>query len=430
MAKIFICYRREDSAYPAHQIYEKLTNHFGADSVVFDVDTIPLGKDFREYLNNQVSECDVLLAIIGDQWIKLLQQRLDDPKDFVQIEIQAALERDIAIVPILVGRASVPGEKDLPEDLAGLAYRNAAEVRAGRDLPAHLKRLVKDLDFLVAEINAEAEKKGRLAEAERNRKAEERINRESEVRKRLKQKEKPKREAVPKTYTNSIGMKFVLIPSGSFKMGSRSGDSYEEPQHEVNISHGFYLQTTQVTQGQWQNVMGSNHSMFKDGGKDGPVEFISWYDAQEFINKLNEGEGMGKYRLPTEAEWEYACRAGTATEFAFGDDKRQLGEYAWYRKNSEGKTHPVGQKKPNAWGLYDMHGNVWEWVEDDWHDDYQGAPNDGRAWIGEPRGDDRVIRGGGFGRDARYCRSAYRGYDSPVNRFNIIGFRLARSVEP
>ena len=130
MPKLFISYRREDSAYPAHQIYKDLAKRIGASNVIFDVDTIPLGTDFRDYLSQEVSKCDILLAVIGDQWTKILNQRLDETNDFVRIEIQAALERQIPVVPVLVGTASVPGEDDLPPELSGLVYRHAAEVRA------------------------------------------------------------------------------------------------------------------------------------------------------------------------------------------------------------------------------------------------------------------------------------------------------------
>ena len=148
--------------------------------------------------------------------------------------------------------------------------------------------------------------------------------------------------------------------------------------------------------------MGNNPSNFK--GEDRPVESVSWKDVQEFVKKLNEKEGTDKYRLPSEAEWEYACRAGTQTRYSFGDDESKLNEYAWYDKNSGSETHPVGQKKPNPWGLYDMHGNVWEWVQDRWHGDYNGAPSDGSAWE-DGSGSDRVDRGGSWINYARYCRS-------------------------
>jgi hypothetical protein len=148
MPKIFISYRREDSAYPAHQIYREIVDHFGPESVVFDVDTIPFGTDFREYLNEEVSNCDILLAIIGDQWLEILNKRLDEANDFIRIEIQTALERQIPVIPVLVGNALVPKEKSLPPELAELAYRQATEVRSGINLGSHLNRLIVRLDTL------------------------------------------------------------------------------------------------------------------------------------------------------------------------------------------------------------------------------------------------------------------------------------------
>jgi eukaryotic-like serine/threonine-protein kinase len=161
--------------------------------------------------------------------------------------------------------------------------------------------------------------------------------------------------------------------------------------------------------------MGNNPSSFK--GDDLPVENVSWNDAQEFVKKLNTAGATGRsplrFRLPTEAEWEYAARAGTQTAYYFGDDADYLGDYVWYSKNSGGQTHPVGQLKPNAFGLYDMLGNVWEWVEDTWHDSYAGAPADGRAWI-DPGGEsNRVLRGGGWRYVPQSARSAMR---SPLAR--------------
>jgi formylglycine-generating enzyme required for sulfatase activity len=236
---------------------------------------------------------------------------------------------------------------------------------------------------------------------------------------------------VQKLIKNSIGMEFVLIPAGSFTMGSplnEPGRDLDEQQHPVTIKRPFYLQTTEVTQKQWRQVMGSNRSWSKDCGDDCPVENVSWDDAQEFIKKLNQMESGEKYRLPTEAEWEYACRAGTRTSYYTGETEEGLNQAGWYSKNSGNKLHPVGEKKPNAWGLYDMHGNVWEWVEDDWHDTYKRAPDDGSAWIDNRRGYGRVIRGGSWLIDARNCRSATRFGDGPGRRDDFVGFRLSRSV--
>ena len=165
----------------------------------------------------------------------------------------------------------------------------------------------------------------------------------------------------PVQITNAIGMKFNLIPPGEFTMGSPAsepGRRDNETQHRVEITKPFYLSAYEVTQAQYVQVMGNNPSHNK--GRTKPVENVSWHDAVAFFGKLSDEEGV-EYRLPTEAEWEYACRAGTTTTYSFGDDVSQLGEYAWHKGNSEHTTHPVGEKKPNAWGLFDMHGNVYEW---------------------------------------------------------------------
>jgi formylglycine-generating enzyme required for sulfatase activity len=225
---------------------------------------------------------------------------------------------------------------------------------------------------------------------------------------------------------NSISMKFTLIPAGEFDMGSKESDD-ERPVHKVKIKNSFYLGTYPVTQREWKAVMGDNNNPSTFNGDDLPVELVSWDDVQEFIKKFNEKEGTDKYRLPSEAEWEYACRAGTTTRYSFGDDESKLDDYGWYNKNSDGKTHPVGQKEHNPWGLYDMHGNVWEWVQDEWHSNYDGAHTDGSAWeTGDGAG--RVIRGGSWNGLARYCRSANRGPDAPRYRRDGLGFRILQEV--
>jgi formylglycine-generating enzyme required for sulfatase activity len=184
------------------------------------------------------------------------------------------------------------------------------------------------------------------------------------------------------------------------------------------------MQTTEVTQGQWEAVMGSNPSYFKNCGDECPVEQVSWNDIQEFIKKLNRKEGTDRYRLPTEAEGEYACRAGTTTAYSFGDDSGDLREYAWFGNNSERKTHPVGQLKPNDRGLYDMHGNVWEWCRD-WYGDYpSGSVSDP---TGHSSAASRVVRGGSWRYRARNCRSAYRSGSTPGVRYDDYGFRLVLS---
>ena len=223
---------------------------------------------------------------------------------------------------------------------------------------------------------------------------------------------------------NDVKLEMVLIPAGEFLMGT-PGASGDEQQHRVRISKPFYLGKFLVTQDQWQAVMGNNPSRFK--GPKNPVEQVSWDDCQQFLDKLNakSGPGRGKFQLPTEAQWEYACRAKSTSQYCFGDDEARLGEYAWYGNNSGSKTHPVGERKPNAWGLYDMHGNVWEWCQD-WYDGgyYAKSPMDDPA--GPTTGSDRVYRGGGWDYPARYCRSAFRHGLVPGIRDRDLGFRVSR----
>jgi len=238
--------------------------------------------------------------------------------------------------------------------------------------------------------------------------------------------------------TNSIGMKFVYIEPGSFDMGSPSDEPerYDnETQHKVTLTQGYYMQTTEVTQKQWRSVMGDNNnpSKFKECGDKCPVEKVSWNDVQKFIKKLNKKEGVSTYRLPTEAEWEYAARAGTTTPFSLGDGKCLSTDQANYRGTHpmpgcpkgeyREETVPVASFQPNGWGLYDMHGNVYEWCQD-WYGDY---PNGSVTNPVGPRvGEDRVMRGGGWNDLGRFVRSADRYWDVPGDRWHNIGFRLAR----
>ena len=230
------------------------------------------------------------------------------------------------------------------------------------------------------------------------------------------------------TYKNTIGMEFVFIEPGSFYMGSTAlAIDGEQPVHKVTISQGFYMGKYEVTQGQWVEIMGNNPSNSNRGiGENYPVSQISWNEVQTFITKLNEKEGGTKYRLPTEAEWEYCAHAGSAANNEgpyFGNDETQLRNYAWYSTNSGNTSHEVGQKKPNAYGLYDMHGNVFEWVQD-WFGSY--STNAEINPQGPSSGLNRVIRSGSWRRDAIDVRSALRLGDPPDGYGEDSGFRLLR----
>ena len=225
-----------------------------------------------------------------------------------------------------------------------------------------------------------------------------------------------------------VKLEMVLIPAGEFMMGWPDSDEPAfldaKPRHRVRISKPFYLGKYEVTQEQWQAIVGKNPSNFK--GRTNPVENVSWDDCQVFLSRLNEKVGGGKVGLPTEAQWEYACRAGSTTKWCFGNSDSVLGEYAWCEENSDGTPHPVGQKKPNAWGLYDMYGNVWEWCQDWFDKGYYGkSPLDDPT--GPARGSGRVHRGGGWLADAMNCRtSAFRTGGGPTLRDETLGLRVCR----
>jgi formylglycine-generating enzyme required for sulfatase activity len=245
-------------------------------------------------------------------------------------------------------------------------------------------------------------------------------------------------EKAPKEFTNAIGMKLVLIPAGEFLMGSPADEkdrSNDETQHKVRITKPFYMGTTEVTQAQWKAVMGNNPSQFQ--GDNLPVETVSWNDCQEFLKKLSAKEGK-TYWLPTEAEWEYACRAGTNSRFSFGNDDGDLHKYGNYcdKSNTNGfdwqdkehddghdKTAPVGSYKPNSWGLYDMHGNVWEWCQDLYVEDYYKS-SPAADPTGPTQSAFRVLRGGCWTFFPRLCRSSSRRRIDPDYRGSSIGFRV------
>ena len=230
----------------------------------------------------------------------------------------------------------------------------------------------------------------------------------------------------------TTGMEFVYVPGGCFQMGINNGEDRAKPMHQVCLE-GFWMGRYEVTQAQWETVMGNNPASFK--GANRPIESITWKDTQEFLRKLNahrnsrslEDSGSLEFRLPSEAQWEYAARAGSQTAYSFGDNESVLGEYAWYRANSGDETHPVGQKKPNDFGLYDLHGNVWEWCADTWFGNYVVAPNDGSARGSLDDGKAKVVRGGSWGDVPYNLRSANRFHNTPDDRSNYIGGRVAAS---
>ena len=227
----------------------------------------------------------------------------------------------------------------------------------------------------------------------------------------------------------------IVVPAGKFTMGSPETEKDrledEGPQHEVTIARPLAVSKTDVTFAEWDICVAAGECLMVSdygwGRGDRPVILVSWEQAKGYVRWLTKMTGKD-YRLLTESEWEYAARAGSQARWSFGDDETHLGDYAWYAENSEGKTQPVGTKKPNAFGLYDMHGNVWQWVEDCYHDSYQGAPSDGSAWVDQCS--NRVVRGGSWSGYPDYLRSAYRyGNGSDYRNVNL-GFRVGRTLTP
>jgi formylglycine-generating enzyme required for sulfatase activity len=661
---IFVSYRRDDSSGHAGRLFDRLVEHFGKDRIFMDIDTIEPGEDFVTVIENAVGSCEILIAVIGRHWLSGAvgtTGRLDNPNDFVRVEIATALRRDIRVIPVLVQRASMPKLQELPDELAKLSRRNAVEltdlrwqtdvdqlisvmdrVLAKREEAARLaevarqaeeerkrreeqekQRVEEERQLRLAEEQAkrrvaeerrlqedkerrEAEERAKLeaqefsrrlavesraqAEAEERARAEQeaerrRVQTEQETERRRLEKEEqaraererlreaaeeakrqradeqaihagreekqpePEPHAIPKTpglgseaqlsashtmpdvlgaprlredrskrtplliiggvliiccaaviaivvfiwmspapegeqqsanqnaspaspgqtrekpnatqptaiqqtsdntspanstssnlppaRRNQSGIEFVLIPAGSFTMGSNDVRADEQPVHRVTISEAFYMGKYEVTQAQWHAVMGNNPSLLTNCGGNCPVEQVSWDDAQQFIDRLNQANDGYNYRLPTEAEWEYACRAGTTTVFAFGDslgsDKANFdGNHPYgvagkgvYRQN----TIPVGRFQPNAFGLYDMHGNVKEWCQDWYHETYLGAPTDGSAWLSGGEQKTRVLRGGSFYDDGTFLRSAFRYPATPGNRpLSTFGIRIVAVV--
>jgi formylglycine-generating enzyme required for sulfatase activity len=443
----------------AGRIYDRLRAHFGGDAIFMDIDAIPFGLDFREHIRSAVDQCDILLAVIGPHWAGEAgaARRIDDPRDFVRIEVESALERDLPVIPILIDRTRMPGEADLPASLARLAYRNAIELDQGRDFHPHVDRLIRGIERLLQRAN--------LATAAPPRQPE------------------PPAPQPMREFTNSIGMKLILIPAGEFLMGSDSSDpdasddefldkaAGRKEKHRVRITQPFYLGIHEVTRGQFRRFVGEAgyQTEAEKDGKGGygwneetkkfeqnprytwqspgfeqtdehPVVNVSWNDAVAFAAWLSRKEG-NTYRLPTEAEWEYACRAGTTTRYSCGDDPEGLaavGNIAdgtakakypdWTTiaaRDGYIYTAPVGRFQPNQFGLYDMHGNVWESCSDGYAADYyKQSPVDdppGAAGAAPP-----VIRGGSWLINPRDCRSAHRVRSTPGYRSIHVGFRLAR----
>ncbi|MGZ0019371.1 SUMF1/EgtB/PvdO family nonheme iron enzyme [Nitrosomonas sp. wSCUT-2] len=402
MDKIFINYRREDSAPHAGRLYDWLVRHFGTDHVFMDIDQIEPGEDFFEVINEKLRVVQAAVVLIGKHWLDSTDangRRLDNPDDWVRLEIAAVLERNIRVIPVLVGGAAMPKSTQLPKCLMPLARRHALEISDQR-FHSDIDKLIRALEKI---LSIPPPEKQPIAT------------------------EPPREEQLP------FEPEMVRIPPGKFLMGSNDGHRDEKPIHEVIINYAFEIGKYAVTFDEYDAFANATKRKLPNdegwGRGKRPVINVTWNDAQDYVQWLSKQTGK-KYRLPTEAEWEYAARAGTQTRYWWGDDiGRNNANCDGCGSQWDGKqTAPAGSFKANAFGLHDTTGNVWEWTQDCWHDNYNKAPSDGSAWLEKDGGDcsRRVVRGGSWYDIPQDVRSAFRNWDDADEADGDLGFRIAR----
>ena len=513
MGGIFISYRRGDSEGQARALSTELASYVDADSIFIDVDSIALGRDFRQGLQESLKSCDAVLALIGPGWLDAKdaagKRRLEDPDDYVRLEIAVALKRNIPVTPVLLQGASMPPVERLPGDLKDLAFRNGFElshtrwhsdvremaqrlglgIGASSDAEPRAKSAVPRGAPMAAPVQTLAAptswltRRRALAAVAVGVAGAGSIVAAPSIRRRLSKPGRPSlrpvavdfatvdakgtrlpgQSASASVFTDMLGtgagLDMVAIPGGAFVMGSPSYEPQrrpnEGPQRTVMLNP-FFIGATPITQAQWAEVVTAHPaklahvlepfpSYFK--GKDLPVEGVSWAQADEFCRRLAEITGRD-YRLPSEAEWEYACRAGSAGPFHFGptitpdlanycgsggavcgesggksvaSDEYDGVAYASgaYDQGPPGKfratTTAAGTFPPNRFGLYDMHANVWEYCLDIASANYADAPVDGGAYLSGAPGAERILRGGSWSHNPAICRSSYRDSIAPDN---------------
>lgn len=408
MSRIFISYRREDSQAWAGRLCDRIEERFQPDHIFMDIDLEP-GLDFVEEIESAVQSCDVLVAVIGKQWLSVVddagQRRIDGDQDWVRLEVATALRRGIRVIPCLVEGAEMPQASQLPDDLAGLARKQAVSF-------TH-ERFRSDAARLTAVIE-------RILEGG---------SPKAPTRKAPAQKPTPPTPGQVRTHPID-GLEYCWIPPGDFLMGAVPGDTQEfddeKPRHKVTITKGFWLRRTAVTVAAYKRfVEATNREMPEPPSfnrnweqENHPVVKVSWHDAQAYC-------AWAGGRLPTEAEWEYAARGGAeGLKFPWGDEIDQ--SRANYDRLHNG-TSAAGAYPPHGYNLFDMAGNVWEWAAD-WSAAY--GKEDQTDPVGPQDGSDRVLRGGSWLDSAAGLRCSFREWDLPFGRYSLIGFRCVREVFP
>jgi len=427
MSKIFINYRRVDSQYVAGFIFKALEKEFGRGRIFMDIDSIYPGTNFPSFIEEQMKQCQTMIVIIGASWLNLKfdnsqQRRLEAKDDWVRREIEFALQRKISLLPVLLEGAAMPKVFDLPHSLTALSNLQATSIRPGPYFNQGVQRLIDAIEKIVPITSYEQHFYTDSIESEI-------LDEDGDTVETL------KHDVIvySEIFGEAADLEMVKLPSGRFMMGApknEEGSSKDErPRHKVRIRE-FWISRTPVTQAQYKAVIGKNPSAYSRKGNR-PVTNVSWHDAQSFCKTLSQKTGR-IYRLPSEAEWEYACRAGTTSPFCFGPTiTSRLANYDGsevYGNGPEGnyrdKLTNVEKFLPNIFGLYDMHGNVKEWCEDTWHDNYKGAPSDGSPWLTGDISEGKVCRGGSHEDDPEDCRCASRKcYELEHTSYNT-GFRV------
>jgi len=428
---IFVSYRREDSAGWTGRLADDLRSAFPLHHVFHDIASIEIGEDFVEAMRRSLAACAVVTVVIGPRWLAATddagRRRLHDPEDWVRLEVVESLQRrGLRVVPVLVGGADMPRAEELPEALRPLARRNAHEISDKR-WDYDVAQLVTALQRIPA-LGATSAGAARLAATA------------------VTQDERTGPHAVPGAADLPPGTVFrdgnqcpemVVVPAGEFVMGSPESEegrtASEGPQHRVTLARAFAVGRYEVTFDEWDAYVaasGYGERPADEGWGRGrrPVINVSWEEARAYVAWLANATGK-PYRLLSEAEWEYAARGGATTPYPWNDGPgARRANFNGSQSEWSGKqTAPVDSFEPNGFGLYDMIGNVWEWVQDCWKESYEGAPVDGRAW--ESSGCAlRVIRGGSWGNYPEVARVAARYSAKPAFRGDNVGLRVARSL--
>jgi formylglycine-generating enzyme required for sulfatase activity len=400
---VFVSYDQRDAEYAellAKLLGERLQGQFVLQLAGGELGA---GSSIEQEIESRLRQADVVLVLLGDSWLEPRGKILHDAAKFMPREIEAALAWDIPIVPVKIGESFQAGNWQLPESLAALANYRIVDLGPGLEQIEPIRRLGRE----IRDVANRGRHSNSLA---------------------------PFRAFRDRLPDGSLGPEMVVLPAGTFWMGSdplldETADEDEQPRHRVTLAEPFAIGRYPVTFDEYDRfaqATGREEPHAEGWGRERrPVINVDWAAARDYAQWLSECSGRD-YRLPSEAQWEYAARAGSTTAWFWGGAEAGADTHAWYSGNSKDRTWPVGGKRGNSWGLHDMAGNVWEWVEDVWHPDYRGAPGDGDAWV-ETNSNDaarRVLRGGSWFNSPESLRSAIRIFDGPDFRNSVIGFRV------